>query len=153
MSGTGIYNPATVQLLGSGTSNGDGSYTLSGVNTSGWVGDQTLFAVAYDSTGATDSPVASTVIESASPQYFDGDSEWGGWSKAGVGVWKEWMHYTAKEGDKGWPDGAPKNALFGAQVVNAFDDAIRNEGNGAIRDQLEHDRDHVKAEIARWKTN
>ena len=55
-SGTGIYNPSTVQLLtGSLASNGSGGYTLSGVNTNGWIGDQTIFAVAYDSTGGRES--------------------------------------------------------------------------------------------------
>ena len=56
-SGTGIYNPATVQLLtGTLASNGTGGFTLSGVNTSGWIGDQTIFAVAYDSAVAMSCP-------------------------------------------------------------------------------------------------
>ena len=68
-SGTGIYNPATVQLLtGSLASNGTGGFTLSGVNTSGWIGDQTLFVVAADSTGATNCPVQFQLVAAPAAQ-------------------------------------------------------------------------------------
>ena len=71
-SGTGIYNPGTVQLLtGTLTSNGTGGYALSGVNTSGWIGDQTIFAVAYDSAGATNCPETFLVsAKSANPPQW-----------------------------------------------------------------------------------
>ena len=52
-SGTGIYNPGTVQLL-TGTAGTSGSaYTLSGVDTSGWIGSQAIFVVVTESTGGS----------------------------------------------------------------------------------------------------
>ena len=80
-SGTGIYNPATVQLLtGSLASNGTGGYTLSGVNTNGWIGDQTIFVVAYDSTGAPSCPQQDQTVLLANPVQQpaagNGDSGW-----------------------------------------------------------------------------
>ncbi len=66
LDGTGVYTPGMVQYLGDATLSGN-TWTLPGIDPSGWAGTTTLLALADDSNGAQGGPAFVQLAAPANP--------------------------------------------------------------------------------------